>query len=176
MSLSSETARTDYTANGSTLTYAYDFKILDDDDIKVIVRLDSSGAETTLTKTTHYSVTGVDEDSGGNVVFVAATPSQFAWIDANSKVETGWHIAFLRDMDFKQETDLRNQGAYYPENVEDQFDKLVMMIQQVKEIAERGTRLPPTEATSAEATVLPAATQRVSTAFEYDASGDIDLT
>ncbi len=172
MSLSSETARNDYDANGTTLTYAYTFKILDDDDIKVVVRLDSTGAETTLTKTTHYTVTGVDEDSGGNVVFVNGA---FDWI-TGGYVETGYHISFVRDMDFKQELDLRNQGAYYPEYIEEQFDKLVMMLQQVKEVAERATRVPVTEATSAEATVLPAATQRVSTSFGYDASGDIDLT
>ena len=75
MTVSSTTKRNSYTGDGSTTTFAYSFKIFDDDDITVIVRTTATGTETVQTKTTHYSVTGVGSASGGNVVFGSAPTS-----------------------------------------------------------------------------------------------------
>jgi hypothetical protein len=70
VTVSSETNKVTYNGNGSTDTFAYTFRILDDDDILVQKRVTSTGVLTTLIKTTDYSVTGVGEDAGGNVVLV----------------------------------------------------------------------------------------------------------
>ena len=53
MTVSSTTTKNSYSGNASTTVFAYGFKIFSDDDITVIIRTDSTGAEVTKTKTTH---------------------------------------------------------------------------------------------------------------------------
>lgn len=103
MAISSETNRNNYVGNGATLTYAYGFRILDDDHLLVTVR-DSVGTETTLTKTTDYTVTGVGQSSG-NVVLVAGSQ---AWIDGSSFFETGWVLSIRRMLPLTQPTDRKS--------------------------------------------------------------------
>ena len=119
MSLTSANNRNDYTGNGSVDTYSYTFKILDDDHLVVTVR-DTDDVETTLTQTTHYTVTDVGAAAGGTVVLVNGA---FDWIDAGGDLESGYQITIRRGaVPLKQETDIRNQGEYYPEGHEDAFD------------------------------------------------------
>ena len=70
MTISTTTIKNSYSGNGSTTTFNYTFKITDQDDIDVIIR-SSSGTETTKTITTHYTVTGVGNSSGGTIVFTS---------------------------------------------------------------------------------------------------------
>jgi len=56
MTVSSTNTRNSYSGNGTTTVFAYTFKIFDDDDIAVILRDDATAAESTQTKTTHYTV------------------------------------------------------------------------------------------------------------------------
>ncbi len=72
MTVSTTNTRNSYSGNGSTTVFAYTFKIFDDDDITVIIRTDSTGVETTKTKTTHYTVSGVGSASGGDITFGSA--------------------------------------------------------------------------------------------------------
>lgn len=139
MSLSSATARNDYTGNGATSIYAYSFKVFDDDDLTVIVR-DTDDVETTLTKTTDYTVSGVGESSGGNVTLVNASQ---AWLTSGN-LKSNYVLTIKRELDLLQETDIRNQGTFLPETHEDAFDKFVMMIQQQQDRLDRTFRLPVT--------------------------------
>ena len=68
MTVSSTTVKNSYSGNGSNDTFVYGFKIFAESDLQVIIR-SSTGTETTKTITTHYTVTGVGDASGGNVVF-----------------------------------------------------------------------------------------------------------
>ena len=70
MTISTTTIKNSYSGNGSTTTFNYTFKITDQDDIDVLIR-SASGTETTKTITTHYTVTGVGNASGGTVVFTS---------------------------------------------------------------------------------------------------------
>jgi len=69
MTISTTTIKDSYTGNGSTSAFTYNFKIADDDDIQVIIRA-ANGTETVKTKTTHYTVSGVGNNSG-TVTFTA---------------------------------------------------------------------------------------------------------
>ena len=71
MTVSSATTRNSYGGDGSTDVFGYDFKIFNDDDITVIIRSDSTGAEVAISKNTHYTVSGVGNSSGGNVTFTS---------------------------------------------------------------------------------------------------------
>jgi hypothetical protein len=138
MSISSTTNRNDYTATGSVDTYAYTFRIFDEDDLTITVK-NLSNVETTLTKTTHYTVTGVGSLTGGNVVLVNGA---FDWIDGDGDLKQDYTITIRRVLDLIQETDIRNQGAFYPEIHEDQFDKLVMIDQQQQDEIDRSIKIP----------------------------------
>ena len=75
MTISSTTVKNSYSGNGSTTAFAYTFKIFANTDLQVIIR-SSTGTETVKTLTTHYTVSGVGDASGGNVTFTSGnTPA-----------------------------------------------------------------------------------------------------
>jgi hypothetical protein len=136
MSLSSSTARNNYTGTGALSVYAYSFRVFDDDDLTIKVR-NTSGTETTLTKTTDYTVSGVGVGTGGNVTLVS---SGQAWLTAG-KLTSGYEIAIIREVDVVQNTDIRNQGSFYPETHEDAFDYLTMIDQQQQDEIDRSLKI-----------------------------------
>ena len=71
MTVSSTTVKNSYSGNGSTTQFAYGYKIFADSDLIVIIRTDSTGAETVKTLTTHYTVSNAGNASGGNVTFTS---------------------------------------------------------------------------------------------------------
>lgn len=151
MSLSSTTNRNDYLGNGSVDTYSYTFKVFSEDHIVVTVR-DTSDVETTLTKTTHYTVSGVGESSGGSVALVNGA---FDWIDAEGDLKTGYRLTIRRVVPLTQTTDIRNAGTFYAKTHEDQFDKQTMISQQQQEQIDRSVKLPTTVASSSFDPTLP---------------------
>lgn len=151
MSIASETAINRYTGNGAVDTYAYAFFILDETHLEVTVR-NTSDVETTLTITTDYTVTGVEESGGGNVVLVNSAQ---AWLDGDGDLKSGYIIAVKRVMPLIQDTDIRNNGSYYPSIHEDALDYLTYCVQQLNETLKRAARNPVTLAESVFDPTLP---------------------
>lgn len=60
-----------YSGNDVTVAFAYTFRIEANTELRVILR-SAAGVDTTKTLTTHYTVSGVGVDGGGNVTFVTA--------------------------------------------------------------------------------------------------------
>lgn len=137
MSISSTTNRNGYTGNDTTATYSYSFRIFLDTDIKVIAKKTSDLTETVLTKTTDYTVTGVGS-SAGTVVLVDAGQ---AWISGSSFLDTGYTLSLRRVVGVTQITDIRNQGDFYPEAHEDEFDKSRMIDQQQQDDIDRSLKI-----------------------------------
>ncbi|EHL2759618.1 tail fiber domain-containing protein [Escherichia coli] len=115
MTVSTEVDHNEYTGNGVTTSFPYTFRIFKKTDLVVQVS-DLNGNVTELVLDTGYKVTGAGTYSGGEVVL----PSPLA---------AGWRITIERVLDVVQETDLRNQGKFFPEVHEDAFDYLTMLIQ-----------------------------------------------
>jgi C1q domain len=136
MSVSSTTNRNNYVGNGSVNEYDYTFRVFDDDDLLVTVR-NVAGVETTLTKTTDYTVSGVGLNGGGSITLVS---SGQAWLTGGN-LTTGFVIAIRRVLDLTQNTDIRNQGDFYPEAHEDQFDRGAMIAQQQQDELDRSLKL-----------------------------------
>lgn len=151
MSISSATNRVDYTGNGATDTYTYTFRIFNEADLEVTVR-DTSDVETTLALSTDYTVTGVGS-TGGTIVLVNSAQS---WLDGDGDLKSGYALTIRRVLDLVQETDIRNQGAFFPETHEDQFDKLVMIAQQQQDELSRSATMPVTVAASVFSPEFPA--------------------
>ena len=139
MSFSSLVNRNNYTGNGSVSTYSYTFKVFAESHLRVTVA-DTSGVETPLTLTTDYTVSGVGASGGGSITLVSAGQ---AWLTAGN-LTTGYTITIRRVVPHTQVTDIRNQGSFYPEVHEDQFDKLVMADQQQQDEIDRCARMPET--------------------------------
>ena len=130
MTVNAETAKSGpYTGNGSTTVHAYAFKVLDQDHIVVTQTVIATGVETVLTISTHYSVSGVGTDGGGNITMVTAAPS----------TDT---VTITRAVPQTQTTDLVNRGAVQPSVIETMGDRGVQMVQDFDETISRTLKLP----------------------------------
>lgn len=154
MSLSNTTKKSQWLAGGET-TFAYEFKILDEDDLEVIVT-DTDGVSTTKTLSSDYTVTGVGADEGGTVVFSVAPTS-------------GYTVTLRRQMAYKQLIDLVTQGGYDSDVVETALDRLTMFLQQVDELLDRTFRTPAGDSNNF--TELPAEEDRASKYLAFDGDG-----
>ena len=126
MTVSSSTNKVSYSGNGSLTTFAYTFKIFDEDDLTVILRA-ADGTETTQTITTHYTVTGVGVASGGNVVFGSAPAS-------------GVTVVIIREQPLTQGLDLVPNDPFPAQSLEEALDKLVFMTQKHEEELSRAIK------------------------------------
>ncbi|EOH6201640.1 right-handed parallel beta-helix repeat-containing protein [Citrobacter farmeri] len=128
MTVSTEVDHNEYTGNGVTTTFPYTFRIFQKSDLVVqVVDLDEN--ITLLVLDTDYTVTGAGGYTGGNVILTAA-------------LTNGYQISISRDLPVTQETDLRNQGKFFAEVHEDAFDKLTMLVQQVRSYFSLALRKP----------------------------------
>lgn len=129
MSITSTTSRVDYTGNGATATYDYPFVIFAEGDLLVSTR-DDDDVQTTLVLNTDYTVDGVADSGGGTITLV------------DGVLASGYALTIRRVVDITQETDIRNQGEFFPETHEDVFDRLVMIDQQQQDSLDRSLKLP----------------------------------
>ncbi|HDP9519106.1 TPA: phage tail protein, partial [Escherichia coli] len=118
MTVSTEVDHNEYTGNGVTTTFPYTFRIFQKSDLVVQV-IDLDENITVLVLDTDYTVTGAGGYNGGNVILSKALANDY-------------QISISRELPVTQETDLRNQGKFFAEVHEDAFDKLTMLIQQVR--------------------------------------------
>ena len=160
MTVSSSTSKVSFSGNGSLTTFAYSFKIFDQDDLTVILRA-ADGTETVQTITTHYTVTGVGSASGGNVVFGTAPAS-------------GVTVVILREQPLTQGLDLVANDPFPAESLEEALDKLVFMTQKHEEELSRAIKGSRTNVISnSEFTV--SATDRANKLFSFDSSGNLSI-
>ena len=153
MSVASTTNRNNYTGDGNTSVYAYSYRIFTEDDLTITVK-DTDDVEVTLAITTDYTVDGVGVGSGGNVTLVDNGQD---WIDAGGDLKLNYTISIRRVLDLKQETDIRNQGDFYPEAHEDEFDRSRMIDQQQQDEIDRSVKLSETTDPSTFTATIPAA-------------------
>ncbi|POX19348.1 hypothetical protein C3468_15325 [Serratia marcescens] len=116
MTVSTEVSREEYTGNGVTTDFDYRFRVFSADALVVTVA-DTTENIRTLVLNTDYTVTGAGSRNGGKVKLVSALAND-------------WRISIERELPVTQETDVRNQGNFFPEVHEDAWDKLTMLIQQ----------------------------------------------
>ena len=161
MTISSTTVKVSYSGNGSTTVFAYTFKILDDDEIQVIIR-SSTGTETVKTKTTDYTVSGVGSAGGGNITFVTAPTSTQTVVLRRLTTQT-------------QETDYIANDPFPADSHEDALDRITMVAQEIQEELGRAIKLSKTNTmTSTEFTV--AAADRANKILAFDTNGEISVT
>lgn len=125
-------SKNNYTGNGVTTIFAYTFKVFVASQIKVLKKGPNAiDPIQTLVLNTDYTVSGVGSSGGGNVT-LTSPPSN------------GSTLIIMRNVPLTQDFDIRNQGDYYPEYIENAEDTRVMQIQQVAEETSRSLKVPAT--------------------------------
>jgi hypothetical protein len=164
MTVSTTIIKNFHNGNASTTNFAYQFRILEDTDLLVIIRTNSTGAEATKTLSTHYTVAGAGDASGGSITFTAGN------IPA-----TGETVVIRRNVPQTQAIDYIANDPFPAETHEEGLDRGTMVAQQVAEESNRSIKLSRTNTmTSTEFTV--GATDRANKVLAFDSAGEISVT
>lgn len=127
-----------YEGNDSTSVFPFTFKVFKAADMLVVRRDDNAGVDTTLILTTDYTVSlNADQNAnpGGNIVLVGGV------------LASGFSLVISSDIPLLQETDLTNQGGFYPKVITNALDRLTIFCQQLSEKLGRALTLPITAPT-----------------------------
>ena len=161
MTITTTIAKNSYSGNGSTTVFAYQFKILAQGDLQVILR-SSTGTETVQEITTHYTVSGVGSATGGNVTFGSAPASGVTVVIRRATTQT-------------QTVDLVENDPFTAETVETAFDRSIILAQELQEQVERSLKISRTNTmTSTDFTT--SATDRANKVLAFDSSGELAVT
>jgi len=152
------TPRNQYTATESVNTeFTYSFPIFEDLDLKVYI----GKVEKTLT--TDYTVSGAGTDNGGTVTLTTAAA-------------TGDIITIYRDMPVARTSDYQNNGDFLASTINDDLDKLVMMVQQVEEMHESRTIMLAPMAEGSLTHIEGSKADRANKYIAFTANGDVSYT
>lgn len=164
MTVSSTTNRKSFTGDAVTTSFGTSPVVFfNSSELVVQVVTTATGVATTLTENTHYTVTGGAGSTG--TVSLAAGSSPYG---APSAAQT---LVILRTLPLTQTDDFVNNDINDAEVVEDRFDKLTMMVQQLDEVDDRALKLSTAETASAALTELPF--DRASKFLAFDASKNL---
>ena len=160
MTISTTNIKNSYAGNSNTSVFQYTFKILANTELQVIIRA-SSGTETVKTLTTHYTVSGVGNASGGNVTFTSGN------IPA-----TGETVVIRRVTAQTQNLDLVENDPFSAETVESAFDKLTSINQELQEQLDRSIKVSRT-ATITTPEITDDASARAGKLLGFDSTGNV---
>lgn len=137
-----------YTGNGLTTEFAFTFRVFDESEVKVVMT-DAAGVETTLVLNSDYEVDLNDDQevsAGGKIIY----PHPTAIVPLPPNLPSTKKLTILGNIDFTQELDLTNGGAFNADNIEDALDRLTMQSQQLKEQVDRSVKVPVTQTSAPE--------------------------
>jgi len=163
MTVSSSTNSNRYSGNGSTTVFAYAFKIFADADLRVVLKNNTTGAETLQTLTTDYTVSNAGNDSGGNVTFVTAPAS-------------GNTVIIRRELSYTQETNYVENDPFPAQAHEDALDRATMLAQQNDTNIGLAIQFPEGDVGAGLDNVLPSAVSRASKFLAFDSDGSIVMS
>lgn len=141
MTIASTVDRVNYVGTGITGPFAYTFRIRALTDL-VVTQRDLNGIESTLSPVYDYTASGVGDRIGGAVTLTLP-------------LQTGWVMTLRRALPLTQPTELRNQGPYFAETVEDTFDAACIRDQTLSNTIAGSPHLPETIDPAVFNTVLP---------------------
>ena len=163
MTVSSTTVKSTASGDGSTTQFAYTFKIFADTDLEVIIR-SATGTETVKLLTTHYTVAGVGDASGGSITFTSG----------NIPV-TGETVVIKREVPQTQAIDYIANDPFPAESHEEGLDRATMTIQQMQEALDRSFKVSATNSITTPEFTDDAAT-RASKTLGFDSTGNVLTT
>lgn len=135
MTISSTTMRAAAAGNGVTTAFSYPYRFLADADLDVYI----DGTLKTLT--THYTVTGAGDPSGGTVTFLTAPAN-------------GTEVVIVNNPDATQSLDLVDNDPLPADDLEAALDRLTLLVQRERDQRARALVLADSD-TSTASLVLP---------------------
>ena len=158
MTVLDNTPRDQYTATGGQVAFPYTFEITAEADIAVLQNgvLLSLGAGAG-----EYAVTGVGSDTGGVITLVTGATA-------------GDIITLYRDMALERLTGYTNGGDFLAADVNNDYDRLWLALQQGAADTDRAVRKPNVDS-SAINMVLPVAASRAQKLLAFDANGAVKV-
>ena len=122
-----------YYGTAAQTVWPFAFKVFDPADIAVIFTT-GTGVESTLVLNSDYSVTlnpNQDTSPGGAVVYPLT----------GSPMAPGNRLTVIGDLDYDQPLDLPDGGNFNPVAMENELDRIVMQIQQLRELLHRAVTI-----------------------------------
>ena len=112
----------------------YKRQVVTTSDLSVVLRVTSTGVESTLTETTDYALSATNNDysNGGTVTTVATYAS-------------GYTLTLIRETALTQSTTLQDSGILRVAALESALDKLTLLVQQMQEQLDRALIIPKSE-------------------------------
>ena len=162
MAISSSTRKAGpFLGNDATTVFPFAFKVFTAADL-LVVNTSALGVESDLELDVDYTVTlnaDQDNDPGGSITRAAALP-------------TGERLTITSDVAALQPLVLTNNGGFYPRVINDAFDKITIIAQQLLEQVGRSLKLPISSTASA---TLPDPVANSILAWNSDASGFVNI-
>jgi hypothetical protein len=122
VTLSTLTNRINYPGAGLAGPFAIPFRFFAAADL-LLTRVAASGTETTLVYGADFTVTGIGDATGSATL--------------TTVLAVGETISIRRAPALTQPTSIRNQGAYFPATIEDEFDRIAMQLQSLNDRLQR---------------------------------------
>lgn len=119
--------RAQYTASGGQTVFPYPFPIFEDDNLVVYDN------DTLQVLTTNYTVSGAGNDTGGNVTFTSGRTA-------------GHVITIYRDIPIERTSDFQTNGPFASASMNDELDRITLVLQQLESAIGRSLRIPKTTA------------------------------
>lgn len=122
-----------FEGNDSTTVFPFAFKVFKAADLLVVRRNEIAELDQTLVLTTDYTVSlNADQNAtpGGSITLVAGP------------LASNFSLVISSDLPLLQETDLTNQGGFYPKVITNALDRLTIFCQQLSEKLGRSLTLP----------------------------------
>jgi hypothetical protein len=150
-----------FLGNDATTVFPFAFKVFTAADL-LVVNTSALGVESDLELDVDYTVSlnaNQDSDPGGSVTRLAALP-------------TGERLTITSDVAALQPLVLTNNGGFYPNVINDAFDKITIIAQQLIEQVGRSLKLPISSTASA---TLPDPVPNSILAWNSDADGFVNI-
>lgn len=152
-----------FIGNGTTTVFPFNFKVFLATDL-LVIRVDSGGNLTTLVLGTDYTAAlNADQDTnpGGSVTLTAGA------------LATTYSMIITSDVAELQQVILTNLGGFFPDVLNDVFDRLTILAQQLQTGVDQSIKFGLTDdLTTAD---LPPAAQRAGKFLYFGADGSVSL-
>lgn len=161
MTIQSTTRKVQFLGNGVATSFPFTFKAFTTADFQA-TKTSTTGIDTALVLNTNFSVAlNADQNAspGGTVTYPIS----------GSPLANGEKLTILTAIAQKQNTDITNNGGFYPQVIEDEFDYLTILSQQLQEIADRTVKIPSSD--NVAANTLGNAAARANTILYFDSTG-----
>lgn len=164
MTISSETRTAGpFTGNAVAVAFPFTFKVFQEEDI-LAVKTDLLGINTTLVLGADYTISlNVDQEvsPGGTLTLPSPLP-------------TNYLLTLTSALENLQPVNLTNNGGFFPNVINDEFDRLTILAQQLKGGLDRSFKIPISDGNLA--TELPTASIRARKALVFDTDGNVTVS